>query len=99
MKINKFLPFKDVVIVDDAATIRAVSNDEKLDRQFKLHNVLNRFTIKRSLKNLSYNESRFPHMLPKHDAIRLERHTELWNLFNFKAAAVAEGSDELEPIS
>jgi len=99
MKINKFLPFKDVVIVDDAATIRALNDDEKLDRQFKLHNLLNRFIVKRSLKNLSYNGSRFPHMLPKKDSIRLERHTELWNLFNSKVTDMAGGSDELEPIA
>ncbi|ANI89698.1 hypothetical protein A9P82_10595 [Arachidicoccus ginsenosidimutans] len=99
MQINKSLPFKDVIIVDNAATIRALDDDENIDRRFELHNFLNRFKIKRSLKNLSYNGTRFPHMLPKQDAARIQRHTKLWDLFNAKAAAMAEGTDELEPVA
>ncbi len=53
MKTNKLSLLKDVVIVDNAATIRSLNENETIDRQFQLHNLLNRFFIKRSLRNLS----------------------------------------------
>lgn len=99
MKISRFLRLKDIIIIDDAATIHELSENETIDRQFKQHSLLNRFVIKRFLKNLSYNGIRFPHMLPKQDLIRIKRHTELWDLFNLKAVAMADGPDELAPIA
>jgi hypothetical protein len=99
MKIKKFLGLSDVVIVDDATLIRALASDEKIDREFKLHHLLNRFALKRSIKDLSYNGTRFPHMLPRFDALRLKRHTELWDLFNAEAARMSAGAMELEPIA
>ena len=99
MKNVSFFPFKKIITVDDAPTIRALGVDENLDRQFRLHRFLNYFKIKRILKNLSYKDARFPHMLPKYHESRMQRHTELWNLFNTKAVAIKDGSEELELVA
>lgn len=99
MKIGRFFRCKDVVSVDDAVLIRALNNEEHIDRQFRLHHFLNRFKIRRTLKNLSYKNIRFPHLLPKNDALRIQRHTNLWDLFSAKAAVMRDGVEELEPIA
>jgi hypothetical protein len=91
--------FSNVVVVDDAATIRTLNADENVDRQFKLHNSLNRFIIKRVLQSFTYNGTRFPHMLPRNDEVRIARHSLLWDSFNTRAAAIAAGANELEPIA
>jgi hypothetical protein len=99
MKRLKFPPFKDILIVDDAATIHALIKNEQVDRRFELHFLLNRFHIKRALRNLSYKGVRFPHMTTRNDAVRLARHDQLWERFNANVATMASGPDELEAVA
>jgi len=99
MKRTGFSPFADKIIVDDAETIRALAADEHIDRRFVLRPPINGLFLGRLLRNLSYKGAHFPHMTPKNDEARMKRHEALWEAFNAKAAAMAQGPDELEPLA
>jgi hypothetical protein len=61
MKRDRFSPFADKIIVDDAETIRALAADECIDRSFVLRPPLNGLFLGRLLRNLSYKrECIFP---------------------------------------
>ncbi|WCT13244.1 hypothetical protein [Mucilaginibacter jinjuensis] len=87
------------IVVDDAATIRALATDERIDRRFVFWPPLNGLLLGRLLRNLSYQGTHFPHMTPKNDAARITRYTQLWEEFNTRAAAMANGAEELEPLA
>ncbi|MEJ0101211.1 MAG: hypothetical protein WDO19_01045 [Bacteroidota bacterium] len=99
MKRIKFPPFIDMIIVDDASTIRELANDTRIDRSFKLRPLINGAILKRALVNLSYNGAHFPHMTPKNDAQRSIRQNDLWNLYNARSIVMASGPGELEPLA
>lgn len=99
MKRIKFGPIADVVVVDDAKTIRILAADKRIDRNFVFRPIINGIILKRILRNLSYKGAHFPHMTPKDDAARMLRHDLLWDAFNTKAIAMADGPDELEDLA
>lgn len=87
------------IIVSDAARIRELAADNKIDRKFVLWPPATGLFLGRLLHNLSYRGAHFPHMTAKDDAVRIIRHTKLWEMFNAKAAAMADGPAELEPLA
>jgi hypothetical protein len=87
------------IVIDDAQTIRELAADENVDRAFVLRPLANKLFLGRLLRNLSYKGVHFPHMTPRNDAARVLRHEELWAAFNAKAAGMADGPDELEPLA
>jgi hypothetical protein len=99
MKRNQFGAITDIITVDDAETIRALAADPHVDRRFNLRPPWNGLILGRILRNLSYKGAHFPHMTPRNDAARMLRHDELWTAFNAKAAGMADGPDELEPLA
>ncbi|WP_259065235.1 hypothetical protein HDF24_01045 [Mucilaginibacter sp. X4EP1] len=99
MERKKIAGIIDIITVDDAATIRALAADERVDRDFKFRPLYNGFILKRVLRALSYKGAHFPHMTTKEDAIRKEHHDSLWEQFNANVSAMANGPDELEPLA
>jgi hypothetical protein len=95
----RFNPFTDKIIVNDAETIRALATDERIDRRFILRPPFNGLILGRLLRNLSYKGVHFPHMTPKNDAARMYRHTRLWEAFNARSVAMAQGPEELEALA
>lgn len=90
---------KTRIIIDDADTIRAIAADERIDRRFVLWPPLTGLFLGRLLRNLSYQGAHFPHMTARNDPARTSRHEQLWAAFNARAAAMAEGPEELEPLA
>ena len=90
---------KSRIIVDEAATIRALAADECIDRRFAYWPPMNSLFLRRLLRNLSYEGVHFPHMTPRNDAARLNCHNVLWANFNAKAAAMTDGAEELQPLA
>lgn len=76
----------DVIVVDNAAQIAALSNDSRIDRLFELQPASNRATLKRTLNTLSYQGVRFPTITPKDDVTRAANQSKLWDICNQKAA-------------
>jgi hypothetical protein len=99
MKRISFSVLIDKIIVEDAETIRALAADERIDRRFVLRPPINGLFLGRLLRNLSYKGAHFPHMTPRNDEARMILHEALWEAFNAKAAAMAQGPDELEPLA
>ncbi len=99
MKRTKFGGITDIITVDDAATIRALAADERIDREFVLHPPGNGIILGRILRALSYKGVHFPHTTAHNDEARKLRHDQLWEAFNAKAAAMAAGPDELEDLA
>jgi hypothetical protein len=94
MKRTKSGGIADIITVDDAATIRALAADERIDRNFAGGPI-----PRRILRTLCYRGVPFPHMTTRNDAARRLRHDELWEAFNAKAAAMADGPGELEALA
>jgi hypothetical protein len=99
MRRIRFGPFADKIIVDDAETIRALAADERIDRRFVLRPLFNGILLGRLLRNLSYKGVHFPHMTPRNDAERVDRHDRLWEGFNARSAGMAKGPEELEALA
>jgi len=87
------------IVIHDAETIRALAADERIDRRFAFWPPVTGLFLARLLHNLSYRGAHFPHMTAKDDAARMARHTEVWEAFSAKAAAMAAGPEELEPLA
>ncbi len=83
---------KDLIKIIEAA-------DERVDRDFRLRPPVNGLILGRILRALSYKGAHFPHMTARNDAERRARHDRLWDAFNAKAAAMAEGPYELEALA
>ncbi len=99
MERKKIAGIIDIITVDDAATIRALAADERIDRDFRFRPPYNGFILKRVLRALTYKGAHFPHMTAREDAIREAHHDSLWEQFNANAAAMADGPNELEPLA
>jgi len=55
MKRIKFTNVLDVIVVDDPDQIRALANNDNIDRQFEPHPAVNSVILKRTLNTLSYS--------------------------------------------
>jgi hypothetical protein len=90
----------DILEVSEPSEIKALAHDPRLDRKFLLRTCLvNWLLLKRSLIVLSFNGRRFPTMTPRDSAPRQNDQQKLANSLNERAAAIREGSEELEPIA
>jgi hypothetical protein len=98
MKRTKFSGVLDVIEVDDPDQIRALANDERIDRQFALHPTVNSLILKKTLSTLSYSGVRFPTMTPKGDTLRSKNQDALWDKCNLKAAALESGTESLTDL-
>ncbi len=99
MKRTRFPKLLDIITVDDPSQIRALSNDPKIDRIFERRPFLNGLFLNRRLGVLSYQGMRFPHLEPRESTARADRQQKLWELFNSKAAAMAQGPIALEDLA
>ena len=99
MKRTRFPGMADIITVDDAETIRALAADENIDRDFVFQPPYNGFILRRILRALSYKGVHFPHMTTRNDTVRKERYVHLWEAFNARAAAMADGPAELEQLA
>ena len=96
MKRTQRPPFKDILVVDDADTIRAMADHPDLDRRLEKHGPLNRFLLNRAVHSLSWKGHRFPGITPRDDKGRIALHEHAWEKFNANAPAMAAGPAELE---
>jgi hypothetical protein len=90
----------NIFTVSDAVEIKALADDQRLDRKFDLHTCpFNWLLLKRSLMVLSVAGRRFPTMTARDSASRQSDQEQLWNRLNERVAAISAGSEELEPIA
>jgi hypothetical protein len=90
----------DLFQVNDPNEIQAVVRDPNLDRKFETKTCpFNSYLLRRSLMVLSFGGRRFPTVTPRDDAQRAQQQEQLWNRLSAKAAAIASGPEELEPLA
>jgi hypothetical protein len=100
MKRTYFPGITDVVVVTDPAEIRTVSNDSRLDRDFKGHGpVRNVQRLRKMLRVFSLNGRLFPTIVPRTNPSRAAAQDKLWSRLNVKADKVKHGPAQLEPLA
>lgn len=90
----------DIFKVNDPEEIRALAQDPRVDREFKLRTCpFNWLLLKRALSVLSVGGHRFPTMTPRDSKQRQSDQQELWNSLNARLTSISVGPDELEPLA
>jgi hypothetical protein len=100
MKRLKIPGFVDIFKVNDPEEIRALAQDPRVDREFRLRTCpFNWLLLKRSLSVLSVDGRRFPTMTRRDSEQRKSDQQELWDSLGKRVAAIRAGPEELEPLA
>ena len=100
MKRTYFPGIIDLVVVTDPAEIRTISNDPRLDRDFRAHGPFRNVQLLRKLLRIfSFNGTLIEPLLPRTDPSRAAAQDELWLRLNVKAGEVKHGPAQLEPLA
>jgi hypothetical protein len=90
----------DVVTVDDPAEIRQLVNSKQLDRRFdRFCPVLNGFLLRKITKTLSFDNHRFPTLLPSGNQERSIAQEELWNRLNLQVRELTPANRDVRDLA